>query len=45
MIAATVMTGAHYVVDLAGTLAMFGLSLTLWQVYGRPLLGSSTAGG
>ena len=45
LIAATVMTGAHYVVDLAGTLAMFGLSLTLWQVYGRPLLGSSTAGG
>jgi hypothetical protein len=38
LIAATFMSGAHYVVDLGGTLAMCAASLWAWRMYAQPLL-------
>jgi PAP2 superfamily len=38
LIAATVMTGAHYVVDVVATIAMFAISVVLWQLFGRALV-------
>jgi membrane-associated phospholipid phosphatase len=34
----TVMTGAHYAVDLLGTAAMFLVSILAWRVLGERLL-------
>ena len=38
LIAATFMTGAHYVIDVLGTMVMFAGSLALWRAYGDALL-------
>jgi len=38
LVAATFMTGAHYVIDVLGTLAMFAGSLALWRACGHALL-------
>ena len=38
LIAATFMSGAHYVVDLGGTLAMCAASLWAWRTYAEPML-------
>jgi membrane-associated phospholipid phosphatase len=37
----TVFTGAHYAVDLLGTVIMFSVSLWCWNVYGWTLLAGS----
>jgi hypothetical protein len=37
LVIATVMTGAHYVIDMVGTLAMFAGSLVLWRRWGGAL--------
>jgi hypothetical protein len=39
LVAATVMTGAHYVVDLLGTAVLFAVSLAIWHTQGRYLSG------
>jgi len=38
LIAATVFTGAHYVVDVLATFVMFAGSVVLWRRYGQSLL-------
>jgi len=43
LVAATFMTGAHYVIDVLGTLAMFAGSLALWRAVGHALLEPAAA--
>jgi hypothetical protein len=38
LIAATVTTGAHYAVDLVGTVVMFAISVWVWRVWGYKLM-------
>ena len=40
LILATVMTGAHYAVDLVATVLMFSVSVWVWRRYGESLLDS-----
>jgi hypothetical protein len=40
LILATVMTGAHYAVDLVATVLMFGVSVWAWRRYGEKLMDS-----
>jgi membrane-associated phospholipid phosphatase len=40
LVAATVLTGAHYAIDVVATAAMFAVSIGLWRRFGHPRLGA-----
>ena len=40
LVAATVLTGAHYAIDIVATAAMFAASIGLWRRFGHPRLGA-----
>lgn len=39
LVAATVLTGAHYAIDIVATAAMFAASIGLWRLFGPACLG------
>ena len=44
LIASTVLTGAHYGVDVVATIALFAVSILLWRTWGRRGLSSGCGG-
>jgi membrane-associated phospholipid phosphatase len=45
LVASTVLTGAHYFIDVVGTCAVFTASLALFRIYGSRLVPDAAAAG